>query len=204
MRALLWFALILAPTWSWSHPVGFKDSWGIMSFNSEKMNELTINHSITSRMAPAVTYRRVDQFELTAARLNLLLKRWNLERSQGNIYVSAGYGLGKERSERGGVPIFETVADWEDRRVYTLVEHSYMRTLRGTDRDWHYGKARLGFAPFLGEFRDLNVWLIGEWESLPGEAVEFKQLLRFYYRNALWEIGMGFNGSVIFNYMIHL
>jgi hypothetical protein len=52
----------------------------------------------------------------------------------------------------------------------------------------HNTKLRLGFAPYLAEFDELSFWLILEDRKSTEQSSVFP-ILRFYYRNALWEVG---------------
>jgi hypothetical protein len=72
-------------------------------------------------------------------------------------------------------------------------------------RDYHHTKLRLGFAPFLADYSDLNIWFITQFERRNEEKpIRATQFLRFYMRNVLWEVGAGFDGTFAFNFVIHI
>ncbi len=193
-----------------AHPVSYKDAFGIMSYNTPKMNEILLTYSLNYNYAVAAYYLRDSQSEFYIPRANFLLKRWNNTDSQGNIYLSGGLGTEKFNSKNYGVGLYEIVADWESRKYYTYIEHLYLDRNNVdnpllSSKSYNHTKARLGFAPFLADYNDLNVWVITQFEKHNDEnQIEATQFLRFYMKNILWEIGAGFNGAIAFNFMIHL
>lgn len=193
-----------------AHPVSYQDGIGIMSYNSQKMNELLLTYSFTPRFAVANTYLRDSKSEFYIPRANFLLKRWNEPNSQANFYISAGTGLEKFGSQTSSAHLGEVVLDWESRKYYTYLEHLYIRRSNTANplipiQDYNHTKLRMGFAPFLADYEDLNIWFISQFEKHNEESqIEAIQFLRFYRKNVLWEIGAGFDGSIAFNFMIHL
>jgi hypothetical protein len=193
-----------------AHPVSYKGAIGIMSYNNQKMNEVLLTYSFSPHFALAGTYLKDSKSEFLIPRADLLLHRWNNEDSQGNFYLSAGAGIEKFNSEKYGVKLGEVVADWESRKYYTYFEHLYLK--RDNDlnsmipwQDYNHTKFRLGFAPFLADYHELNVWYILQAEQHNDEKQnDLTQFLRFYRKNVLWEIGAGFDGSIALNLMIHL
>ena len=192
-----------------AHPVSYKDATGIMSFNSSQMNEILMTYSLKYDFAFGATYIREKKSEFYIPRINYLVKRWNNDDSQGNLYMSVGSGIEKYDSSHSNVRLAELVADWESRKYYIYLEHLYL--LRDnkdnplwTQRDDNHTKFRLGFAPFLADYNDLNVWFIGQLTKHNDETTEATQFLRFYLKNTLWEVGADFNGGFAFNFMIHI
>lgn len=192
-----------------AHPVSYKDAFGVMSYNSTQMNEILLTYSLSHRLALGHTYIREKKSEFYIPRLNVLAQRWNNEESQGNFYLSAGSGIEKYASNNYNVGLAEVVADWESRKYYVYLEHLHM--LRDnkanplwTEREDNHSKFRLGFAPFLADYSDLNVWFIAQLSKHNDENTEATQFLRFYMKNTLWEVGADFNGGFAFNFMIHI
>lgn len=192
-----------------AHPVSYKDAVGIMSYNNSQMNEILLTYSLNYNFALGTTYIREKQSEFYIPRLNFLAKRWNNEDSQGNLYLSAGSGIEKYNSAHYNVKLAEVVADWESRKYYVYLEHLHM--LRDNkdnplwlQRDDNHTKFRLGFAPFLADYNDLNVWFIAQLTKHNDESTEATQFMRFYMKNVLWEVGADFNGGFAINFMIHI
>lgn len=209
MRYFFMLIMILASINSLAHPVSYKDAIGIMSYNNSKMNEVLLTYSLTPKFAVATSYLRDSQSEFYIPRANFLLKRWNNDDSQGNIYLSAGAGYEKFNSNNYGVRLGEFIADWENRKYYTYFEHLYLNRDNDQnslipDKGYNHSKVRAGFAPFLADYNELNVWFILQAEKHNNEPVQGTQFLRFFMKNVLWEIGAGFDGTMAFNFMIHI
>lgn len=185
-----------------------------MSYNDATKNELLLTYSFNFNYAVAMTYMNDAKSEFYIPRFNVLAKRWNNEDSQGNIYLSAGSGIEKFNAKSYGVNLGEIVADWESRKYYTYFEHLYLQrwnedNVMMPDKSYNHSKLRLGFAPFLADYNDLNVWFITQFErhdvgTTEDNRIEAAQFLRFYMKNVLWEVGAGFNKTIAFNFMIHL
>jgi hypothetical protein len=194
----------------YSHPVSYQGGIGIMSYNSPRMNEVLLTYSVKPWFAIAHTYLRDSDSEFYVSRLNFLLQRWNEEDSQANIYLSAGSGVEKVGEKSKPAHLGEIVADWESRKYYSYLEHLYLRRAEQENtviegRNYNHTKARFGFAPFLADYDELNIWFIGQFEKSNNEdKIATTQFLRFYRKNVLWEIGGGFDGTFAFNFMIHI
>lgn len=209
MRNILALALICCSIATEAHPVSYKDAIGIMSYNSQTMNEILLTYSLTSKFAIATSYLRDSQSEFYIPRANFLVQRWNNDDSQANLYLSAGAGLEKFNLKTYPVRLGEIIADWESRKYYTYFEHLYLnrdndQNLLLNFKNYNNTKARVGFAPFLADYNDLNVWLILQTQKQNGQDLQTTQFLRFFIKNVLWEVGAGFDGSVAFNFMIHI
>ncbi len=177
-----------------------------MSYNKEDENEILLTYSFKSYLAAALYYFREGDVNYTVPRINWLAKRWNNEDSQANLYVSGGYGYERSFNETVGVGFGSVEADWESRKYYTSAQ--YNRFLRkDTDAasrpDFETIKLRAGFAPYLAEYSEINTWFILQAEKMNDKPVELTQFIRLFYKNALIEIGAGFDGGMAFNYMIH-
>lgn len=192
-----------------AHPVSFQGGVGLMSYNSKNMTEILATYSVTSRFALAHTYFRQSDSEFYIPRANLLVKRWNNTDSQGNIYLSAGSGVENYNSNLTSTHLGEAVLDWESREFYVYLSHLYLRrdntqNIELPSQDFNFTNLRLGFAPFLADYEDLNVWLIVQFQRVNEMNTKTTQFIRFYRKNVLWEVGAGFDGSVAFNFMIHI
>jgi hypothetical protein len=192
-----------------AHPVAFKGATSLMSYNTPEMNEVMLTYSVTPQFAIAGFYLIDSQSEFHVPRLNFLLKRWNNEDSQGNIYFSVGRGNEKFSSMNHTADLTELVADWESRKYYVYFNHLYLQRDNKQnpllpDSQYNHSILRFGTAPFLADYSDLNVWLILQAEKhLNFANIEMTQILRFYIKNTLWEIGARFDGGGTFNYMVH-
>ncbi|MBX7231466.1 MAG: hypothetical protein K1X29_05215 [Bdellovibrionales bacterium] len=208
--SLLLFLLFWFECRAFAHPVSYKDAFGIMSYNSSNRNELLLTYSINHKFAVAHTYLLEYKSEFFIPRANFLLKRWNQISSQANVYLSLGSGFEKFKKQVFGAHLAEIVLDWESRKYYSSFEGLILQRDNGLNIDmphqvFGHGKIRLGMAPFLADYEDLNIWFITQFDgNTHDKAVHTTQLLRFYRKNVLWEIGASFQGSFQFNFMIHL
>lgn len=209
-KSLLIFVVFLTGVVNVSaHPVSYKGAFGLMSYNTSEMTEVMLTYSLSSQFALAGLYLKDAKSEFYIPRVNLLAKRWNNDDSQANIYLSAGIGNEKFNSKTYRAELLEFVADWEDRRYYIYFDHLYLKrdnldSILLPEQDYNHSKLRLGTAPFLADYSDLNIWLIWQGEKhLDQKQIEMTQFLRFYMKNVLWEIGARSNGGWAFNYMVH-
>lgn len=208
-KAFIYLFLIILGRTAFAHPTSYKDAVGLMSYNTPQMNEILLTYSLSHKFAVATTYLRDSKSEFYVPRLNFLVKRWNNEDSQGNIYLSGGAGYEKFSSKNYGVRLGELVMDWESRKYYVYFDHLYLNRDNESnpalvEKEYNHSKFRVGTAPFLADYADLNVWLILQAEKhLNQDQIEMTQFLRFYIKNTLWEVGAGFNGNWAFNYMVH-
>lgn len=210
---LLFSPFLMAGTLAHAKPVSYKGSLGIMGENSHSGNRLMVSYSHSARFAIAGTYLRDMTHEFYIPSINSLLSRWNFDESQANLYLSLGPAFQKIGSEFQAGKFGEVQADWENRDFY--IEYTNFMVTGYTNQtvlnqkpilnDLNKKTLRLGFSPFKGEYTELNSWFIVQFEAKKNsKSIEKIQLLRFFYRNVLWEIGADFKGGYNFNYMINL
>ena len=82
----------------WAHPVAFQNSLGIMGQHSGSLSHNQLNYSYRYWWAFGIHhFKRTDVLggpKATVASTNFLLKRWNGEALQANIYGVLGAGGG--------------------------------------------------------------------------------------------------------------
>jgi len=121
---------------------------------------------------------------------NRLVKRWNTPNSQANLYFKSGVG-GAEAYDDGDSNLAGFVgvaADWETRRWFVSYEARGYDL--GFDRDARQA-ARIGVAPYIGDYGDLHTWLMLQVEN-QAEAetpTTVTPLIRFFYGVQLLEVG---------------
>jgi hypothetical protein len=193
------------------HPVSFKDSISLMSWNTPESSDHWLTYSWTHRFAHTLRYmekRVTDDMPLKEQyyflQNNFLLKRWNAEASQANIYLGAAYGMASNKNHNRGVPLLYAEADWESRRYYIMGEGL---VYQGPDKTYYDEyKLRVGFAPYLTDFDKLHSWLILQSDYMPESSrnVVITPLIRQYIHNLLWEIGYSSKGDFRLNFMVHI
>ncbi len=200
-----------------AHPTSFQGAWSLVNESSHMGRHTMFTYSHRYWLASALHYAYFPleeeglEYEMAAVGVNTLLKRWNRPTSQGNFYLSLAQGREFTQGLSGRpVSLVEVDLDWEDRRYYIATGYTrHFRQSFDSDSvgisDIEVKKLRMGFAPYLGEFTELNTWFIMQAMQVNQGSVELTPLLRFYYRNALWEIGSSLKGGgFLFNFMLHM
>lgn len=201
-----YFLILSTSLQAWTHPVSYQGATSLMSYNKSSETEWMLNHSLRSYFAIGIQYYKTDKFEMNLARANLLAQRWNNEDSQGNIYLSAGQGVENSLGESKSVTMGSVEADWESRKYYTSIQYNkFLRENSGSTirPDYETTKGRLGVAPYLADFNEINSWLILQFDKTNQESIETTQFIRLFYKNTLIELGARVGGGWAFNYMMH-
>lgn len=196
---------ILIPSFSIARPVAYKDAISLGASIQEKRLDFEGNYSITRWFSFGPHVVQIDEGRSKSTyvfpQFNFLLKRWNLERSQANVYLFGGPGY-RDRLDKGSFSGFVGgQADFETRRVYMA---TMGQSILSTSKPYHYRwQVRVGVAPYLASYKSLQTWIIAkvdyqsyfknEWTAGPG--------LRFMWRQFLLEAGSGFRGEWFVNFL---
>ncbi len=179
-----------------------------MGYAQPDMMDFQVSYSFTHKFGLGVDYGH-DTMEgpernWAIARLNYLLKRWNGPDYQGNIYLSAGGGVGTKTNVTRPAIFGAVEADYETREIYFSGKASV--TAAKDFQTFSYYQLRAGVAPYKADFEGFHSWIILQSQYFPNAAsdrLRVGPLLRFFYRNVLWEVGVTTKSSWIFNFMIH-
>lgn len=206
---LAYFLLPLLAAEAMAHPVAFKGAWGIMAYHQPDAINWQLAYSATSRLAFGADYLRDamsgPERHFGYGRLNLLLKRWNGDDYQANVYAYGGAGAAIEPGATRLAALAGGEADYETRKIYFSAKAMALFVRDGDDMVAY--AARAGIAPYVGEAGDLHTWLIAQalyYPSATSEPVRVGPVLRFFYHNVLWELGVSVRGTWSFNFMVHL
>ena len=201
-------ALLLGSATALAHPVAFQGALGVMAYHQPDMIDWQIAYSVTSRFALGVDYYRDAMESVTKTyyipRVNWLVHRWNGKDYQANIYVFGGYGVVSSGGSEKGALFGGGEADYETRAVYVSGKAT-TRIAKDLNDSTMY-QLRAGIAPYAGDYEGLNTWLILQSQYFPNSAEENLRVgpvLRFFYRNVLWETGVSSRGTWNFNFMVH-
>ena len=219
--AALTLSAWLRPTPAAARPVTYVDGWSVMSENRSTQNELMVDYTFTRSLAiglRASSYR-TPSGDVTAVApvANLLAARWNGETTQANLYAGGGYGLftpspstpavarpvpeGSRARRYGGLMLLD--ADVESRVLYASARLE--RSAAPWPEALTYGRVRAGMSPFLGDVASLHVWTLLQWDYAGWrKQAELTPMLRFFYQNMLWEIGVGSRGNAQLNWTFEL
>jgi hypothetical protein len=193
------------------HPVIYKNGTMIGSANMSMYSDNQVNYSFDQKWATGLNLWRFNKDNKTTefglVRLNHLLKRWNNDNSQANIYLLSGFGVVDSRFDNQSTKAaylggFE--ADWETRTLFTSLKYYHFNSPKLTDIS--ITQARLGFSPFEADFDKLQTWFMlqGMYMGQVEKNVIVTPMLRFLYHTVLWEMGSSIRGEWMFNFMVHI
>lgn len=205
---LIPLVLVIIPNIVLARPVSYPGGWTLMLMKDADKNSVHIHYSPTASMSLGYRFEHWRDKELTinALQMNNLLKRWNKPDSQANLYLKSGLGIGHSRGgefdgDTSMAGFIGIAADWEDRRYFASYENRY--TEAGKLDDFFQQSARVGWAPYEGDYGDLHTWLMLQVEHMPEAEHHFTvtPLVRFFKNVHLVELGVSHRGDVLFNYI---
>ncbi|MFP5520091.1 MAG: hypothetical protein ACLGGX_09320 [Bdellovibrionia bacterium] len=205
-KLIAFILMILGSLRSHAHPVAFEGAVAVLGDSSPEILSQQVLYSYKYWGALGVHSLRISEnakpTDFLIVKNNFLLKRWHQPDSQGNVYLGFGYGQEKKADHQRPVAEVDVQADWESRRFYTMA--LFQKMYRDKEHSlFEYQMQRVGVAPYYGDFEDLSIWLIAERTQVLYQTETWATLLRFYFKNVLWEIGATNQGGGIFNYMVH-
>jgi len=192
-----------------ARPISYPGGWTAMVMNDGDVNSIHIHYSPTAYTSVGVRseYRRNNEYQLNSVQMNNLLKRWNSKNSQANFYLKSGVGIaysdaGDFDGETEAAGFTGIALDWEDRRYFTSYENRYIEA--GDIDNGYMQSARVGIAPYIGDYGDLHTWLMLQVDHVPksDEPVTVTPLVRLFKDVHLLEAGVSNQGDVLFNYIL--
>jgi hypothetical protein len=172
--------------------------------------DLRYLHSPSYRYAVGPYWIQKAKKSRVGLQVSWLVHRGQWDQAQSNVYVWAGAGgASHSKAMKSAYPV-GTQLDFETRRFYSAWMSEWV--MRPGDRPQQKHKARAGFAPYLAGDGELNTWGILEvstaedpwWGESRGWKTEVTPLVRFYFKNVLWEMGISQFGNFKLNWMMHL
>lgn len=204
-KTLLLSCLLLQflPADALARPISYPGGWTVMQNNEPDTNSLHIHYSPTANYSVGylAEYMQENDWQFHGVQLNNLLGRWNAPHSQANLYLQSGVGLAIDDGAQAAT--FTGVAfDWETRRYFTSYEN---QVFYAGDIDKSFTqKARVGIAPYEGDYGDLHTWLMLQVDHTPSSSEHFKitPLVRLFKGEYLAEAGVSNKGDVLLNWTI--
>lgn len=201
--------LMLTPNLAQARPVSYPGGFTVMTMNDADRHSAHLHYSPTAKYSIGyrAEYWRDSDMQLHALQMNNLLKRWNGPASQANLYLKSGIGLAQ--SDKGNfdnkieAAAFTGIAtDWETRRYFISYENRY--TEAGDIDDFYMQSARVGIAPYVGDYGDLHTWLMLETQHSPENKDPWTvtPLVRLFKGVNLMEAGISNKGDILFNWVI--
>ena len=136
--------------------------------------------------------------EITYARVNYLVKRWNMEDAQANVFVWGGAGQAyvSELDQHQFAGNAGAQFDYETRRIYASLKTDLHRADAFSHR---IDTLQLGVAPYKHDFDSLATWFVLQGRRYTGdihEGTEWALLLRLFKRGAWLEAGVTDEGKL--------
>jgi hypothetical protein len=204
---ILLFCLVVGPQ-ALAHPVPYQGAFGVMTWNQPFMSDTWLTYSFRPDMALAGRFMRMEmpegEFRYSGAQLDYLVYRDNGIDHQVNFYAYAGAGGVHFNDNTGGAAFYGVEADAENRKFFGLIKAEQMNASIGPD--FSHAEARLGVAPYKAEYNEIASWLMvqAQWHPSLSRQFVLTPLARFFYKSALWEMGVSTDGEWMLNFMFHL
>lgn len=204
-RNFLFIIFLLIPFTAFAKPISYVGGTMVMQENDETGSTLQVDYTFTPKYAVGL-YVKQDQggkdFLTVGPQLNYLVKRWNLENGQGNIFSMTGGGASRYNDKENPSAWTSILADYESRRVFYSYEARAMYVDSVESSLWQ--RARVGFAPYLANYEDVNTWLMLQVDYHPKKdhSTVVTPLLRFFYKTNLVEVGVSNRGTAMFNWIL--
>jgi hypothetical protein len=194
---------------------------------SDSEREASMNYSLTPRdalgvrigwmessrdLAPRITAKHaghgsangvVAQHESAELTYTRLLKRWNAESAQTNIWLFGGMGALRGNTFSGERFSYSPGAqvDFETTRLYASAKVQ-MHRARGINND--AASVRLGASLWEADYEDTQPWIVVEAKRTRefSEKIEITPMLRLIHRKYFAELGVNQDGKVKASLMI--
>jgi hypothetical protein len=189
-------------------PMGFKGSVMAMGDFGPNWRESWANYAFTARDAIGAggLYMRSDDEARTRTLVEVnytrLLKRWNLEDAQANVWLFAGVGdirgndfAGSKLALAPGVQ-----ADYETTRVYLAAT---VRLYRAADLNHDFASVRAGFSLYEVDYEETQPWVVLEVRRMRGlsDKPEITPMLRLVHNRYFVELGVNSARQARANFM---
>lgn len=209
ISALICIFLLGFPSVLQARPISYPGGWMVMQMNDSFSNSLHINYTPTPKYSIGYKgeYWRDGDWQFHGAELDYLVKRWNNPQSQANLYLQSAAGIaysdaGSFNDKTEPAAFTGVSIDWEDRRFFTMYENMIMYA--GDIDKFYSQKARVGIAPYIGDYGDLHTWLMLQVNHDPKHDDEFvfTPMVRLFKSEYLAEAGVSDNGDILLNFSI--
>ena len=193
---------------SYSHPSSYEGGLDLMGSNHISYQNLELVYSPKYWLGTGlILQKKPDSWESATLQVAYLVKRWNGPGSQGNFYLLSGAGYGSVFKPNNikmtnSIYRYGLQADYETRRIYTFAKWTEQRFFKENDLINNRLELRVGYAPYLAKFTELNSWLI--LKAIFTEKyknVNYVPTVRLFYKNFLVDIGLDLNGEAQLNFM---
>jgi hypothetical protein len=212
VRALALLATLGAWPAGHAKPIAFANGTTVMGeYGAGTMRELQVFYAPRYFLSAGVGHTALDSDvddrsrDITYARVNYLVRRWNLESAQANIFAWGSVGAattGENTHSRfawnGGGQF-----DYETRRIYASLKSDYFNSQAFSHR---IDTLQLGIAPYPHDYSTLATWFVVQARQYTGEiydGTEVALLLRFFKGGAWIEAGPTTDGKIQAMFMVN-
>jgi hypothetical protein len=200
----LTFGLALAANLE-AKPLSYVGGLMLMQENDETGHTFSFDYTFRPTNAVGFYLKQEEngkEILMLSPEFNTLLKRWNLADGQGNIFNMSGAGVAVYRGRTQPSLWTAFLADYESRRWFLSYEPRFV--YNGDIEKSFWQRARVGIAPYLANYNQLNTWLMLQVDHHPAKHDHFvaTPLLRFFYKNYLFEVGYQSNQHIMVNWQI--
>lgn len=174
-----------------------------MTMNDKDSNSSHIHYSPSAKYSVGWRhdYMRGSKANIDTLQLNNLLKRWNKPNEQANLYLKSGVGVAYDDGTTDPAVFTGIAADWETRRLFTSYENRFLWA--DDTESFAKHKARIGVAPYIGDYGDLHTWLMLQVDYDAGQKDSFSAtpLVRFFKGSTMVEAGYNLDKGIQFNFI---
>ena len=186
-------------------PLSYVGGTMVMQENDETGHTLSLDYTFTPTEAFGIYFKQEEngkEIFMCTPEINTLIKRWNLPDGQGNIFNMSGAGIATYHGNNQPSLWTAFLADYESRRWFLSYEPRFVWDGDIEKSVWQ--RARIGFAPYLADYNQLNTWLMLQVDHHPAKHDHFvaTPLIRFFYKTYLFEIGYQSDHHVMVNWQI--
>ena len=197
------FACLLFTANAQARPVSYPEGWTAMTMNNLFTNSSHIHYSPTATYSIGWRhdYLRDSKANVDTLQLNTLLKRWNAPGQQANLYLKSGVGVAVDDGDTGLAAFTGLATDWETRRYFVSYENRFFAA--DTTDNFARHQARVGIAPYIGDYGDLHTWLMLEVDYEAGRDNNFTAtpLVRLFKNSTMVEAGYNLDDGILFNFV---
>lgn len=199
-------AVFGSPQTAQAKPLSYVGGTMVMQENDETGHTLSVDYTFDPKYAVALYAKKEGnqdkEFLTVGPQLNTLIKRWNFPDGQANIFNMSGAGVSRRHGDDEFSAWTGFLADYETRRIFTSYE---VRGMYAGDLEksvWQ--RARVGVAPYVAGYDDLNTWFMVQVDHHPAkdDTMVVTPLVRFFYKTTLVEAGYSSNNHVMVNWQL--
>jgi|UniRef100_UPI004047FAC4 hypothetical protein len=189
-------------------PLGYKNSWMVMSDFSKTYQELSANYSTTANDAIGIsvgamqTDDRVSKQQNAEVVYTRKVVRWNLPNAQANIWFIGGLGSTTGNMFEGSKAMASPglQVDYETTRFYSMASARVYAAQGATS---NITSARLGASFYEVDYDEAQPWIVIEARRMTflSNQYEFTPMLRVIHNRYFVEAGANLSGQLRFNFM---